>query len=450
MKKFRMSRRTLLRGLGSAAGVTIGLPVLEAMLDSKGLLISEANAQTVTAPIRMLAFFCPNGVYRPDYEPSTTGTGYVMPSSLAPLDAFRNDFNIISGLNAAVSGGNGDAHGKGIGTFLTGLPLNTVAASGPSMDQIAAKALGNTAIRSLVVSAASRNAGSFDADGVDSNIVYSNISYSASNAPVPPFRSPSTLFSTVFGTPVSGGGGTTTTTNTEGVYEKSVLDYVMGRINTLNTKLGASDRIRLDAHLTAIRELESRIQLTTTEPAPVGASCSQPATPPTTSTFTARANLLIDLMAMAVICDRTRFATFMLSNAAGNEEASSASVSGLSDGHHAVAHAGNNSVVSSYSRFYLTFAARLLSKLAVAEGTGRVLDNCLVLIGNELSNGTQHLLTNMPCIVAGKAGGKVTTGRHIKYTTAPRLTQLQLSMLQLVGMNITSFADATSPLPNFP
>jgi hypothetical protein len=445
MKRFRLSRRALLRGAGGAAGVTVGLPVLEAMLDGKGSILGTANAQTGGAPLRLLAFFCPNGVHRPDYEPTTTGTGYTMPPSLAPLDPYRNDFNIISGLNAAVSGGLGDAHGKGIGSFLTGLPLNSVAASGPSMDQLAAKSLGNTAIRSLVVSAASGNAGSFDADGVDSNIVYSNISYSAQNAPVPPFRSPSSLFTTVFGSPVAA--PTPGTTDTGALYEKSVLDYVLARINTLNGKLGASDRVRLDAHLTAIRELEARIQTTT--PTPTTSSCAQPAAPTSTTNFTTRANLLIDLMAMAVVCDRTRFATFMLTNAAGNEDASNGGTAGQPQGHHAAAHASDYPTVAGFSKFYLSFAARLLSKLAVAEGTSRVLDNCLILVGNELSNGSQHVSTNMPCIVAGKAGGKVTTGRHLRYTTAPRITQLQLSMLQLVGLNATSFADATSPLAGF-
>jgi hypothetical protein len=75
-----------------------------------------------------------------------------------------------------------------------------------------------------------------------------------------------------------------------------------------------------------------------------------------------------------------------------------------------------------------------------------VLTNSMVLIGNELSNGDAHLLTNMPCILAGNAGGAIQTGRHLRFADHPRLTRLQLTMLQLMGVNVAQFADATAPL----
>jgi hypothetical protein len=433
MNRFLLSRRTVLK----AAGVTLALPSLEAM------------GQAAAAPLRMLFFFAPNGVHLPNYVPTTTGAGYSMPPSLQPLAPYQASINVLSGLNATVTGALGDAHGKGVGSFLTGLPLNSIGASGASVDQLADQALGgSTALRSLVVSAASSGAGSFDADGVDSNMVYSNISYSAQNTPVPPLRTPTNLFRTVFGTP-SPPPPAGAPDNTA-LYQKSVLDAVQARITKLNARLGASDKQRLDAHLTAVREVEQRVVASTTSdagtsiPAPM---CATPAAPTNPTGFVDRTNLLLDIMALAVACDRTRFMTFMLANAAGDEEASDGTIAGQPSGHHAAAHAADYATVSGFTSFYLTFAARLLQKLSVPEGNGTVLDNCLVLIGNELSSGTQHVSTNMPCVLAGRAGGKVVTGRHIAYGGTPRLTQLHVAMMQIIGMNVSSFADATAPLP---
>jgi hypothetical protein len=198
---------------------------------------------------------------------------------------------------------------------------------------------------------------------VDSNIVYGNISYSARNQPVAPIRSPSVLFSTVFGTGGTGGTSPSPTVDNGPLYQKSVLDLVKGRIQSLSQKLGTSDRIRLDAHLTSIRELEGRIATVDPQPAPAPApQCSSATAPSSTSGFTARANALIDVLALALVCNRTRVASFMLTNAAGNEDASSASVAGQSQGHHAAAHAGDGATITGFSTFYLTFAARLLDR----------------------------------------------------------------------------------------
>src|SRR5689334_12329302 len=185
MKSLRLNRRTLLRG----AGVAVALPTLDAMLSDRGLLHGVAHAQQQKAPTRLVIFFIPNGLACPAgstyddpimdlWVPATTGSDYEMRPALEPLAAFRDNFNILSGIDLKI-GGAGGGHAWGTSGFATCVNNSKTGAGGPSMEQVAAQKLGDqTKLRSLVVSDNSVP------PNYDVNLSY--ISYSAANTPVPP------------------------------------------------------------------------------------------------------------------------------------------------------------------------------------------------------------------------------------------------------------------------
>src|SRR5690349_12263586 len=152
---WKLSRRGLLRGVG----VAIGLPLLDAMVDGRGLLHGTAGAQAAAPPVKLVTYFIPNGVplHYPDgradqflWFPQTTGKDYAITKCLEPIAAYRDRFNILNGV--VLGEACADGHAGGTTGFATGLIAKTSGAQGPSIDQVAAAALGDqTKFRSLGV-----------------------------------------------------------------------------------------------------------------------------------------------------------------------------------------------------------------------------------------------------------------------------------------------------------
>jgi hypothetical protein len=83
----RLSRRTILRGVGTA----IALPWLEAMkpVSSAG----EGAADVRPAPVRLAFLYVPNGAHMDAWTPKATGEKFVLPPTLQPLQTFQRDFS---------------------------------------------------------------------------------------------------------------------------------------------------------------------------------------------------------------------------------------------------------------------------------------------------------------------------------------------------------------------
>ena len=147
LKPHQMTRRTFLR----AAGISVALPTLDAMIDGRGHWLREARAAT-PPPVRVMAFHFPHGVVLSQWTPATTGTGYAMTPGLMPLAAYQNDINVISNLEQLCWGkGPGGGHANGMPDFATAVVSIGTGAGGPSFDQVLAAELGAaTKFRSLV------------------------------------------------------------------------------------------------------------------------------------------------------------------------------------------------------------------------------------------------------------------------------------------------------------
>ncbi|MDX2055781.1 MAG: DUF1552 domain-containing protein [Polyangiaceae bacterium] len=429
-----ISRRTLLRG----AGVAMALPFFDQMVAPK------ANAQALV-PLRFAATFVPNGVYLPGFFPATEGVNYATSPILMPVEAIRNDVLILSGLDNSVAQPNGNMHTAGIAAFLTG----AFEAGGPSLDQvIAQKTKGMTPFPSLEF-----HGGEEGIEGCEQPCyLHETLAWSAAGQGIAPERNPQAAFNRLVGsipaTVPSSTEPTPPVVDPKLAIRRSVLDAVQADATTLSAKLGPTDKAKLDAYLTAVREVEQRLAVGVTPGG--GTTCSAPSSAPApfADDYPARIKAFMDVTALALQCDLTRAVTFML---AGWESRHVFSFLGLKDQHHiAYSHHENNPTlvdgctkIDRWEVEQFVYLATLL-KGAMEPNGQSVLDNSALLFGSEVSDGNAHSRDNMPILVAGKLGGAIQSGRHLK-ATGP-LANLYLSILQSFDPVASKFGNSTAAL----
>jgi len=428
-----ISRRFFLGG----AGAMIGLPLLESLMPRR------LHAEPVATPKRILAYYVPCGIHMPAWTPASPGDLILTPT-LSPLEKVRSKLLVLTGLQnlPARPDGPGD-HASGTGAFLTcAHPFKTEGTgikNGISMDQVAANELKkHTRIASLQVGT-DGGGGTGGCDSGYSCAYARNISWASDTQPLPKTTNPQTLFDTIF----AGFDPKATLAEQQRrlKYKKSVLDYALSEASSLKLKLAAADNLKVDQYMSGVRELEKKLEA----PAAV---CVVPGRPVADAAHEAKIKLLSDLMVVAFQCDITRVTSFMLGNAGDNR---SFDFIGASGGHHSISHHGglaeNHNKLKIIEKWEVTQLAYLLEKMdAIVEANGMtMLDNSTVFFSSEIEDGDAHRHTNLPVLVAGKAGGAFKTGRHVKYSATP-LANLFTSILNAVGVPNTKFGDGTGPL----
>jgi len=443
-----VSRRAFLRG----AGAVLALPTLEAMLNGNG----TAYAQGAALPKRFVVFFWGNGNDPAAWTPAVTGTAWdPMPSqqALLPLKA---DVTLVSGMKLPVRNTN-NPHVEGVvGLMAGGNPLlhasyngtngdwNFMTVPGPSADQVVASAIGGTtAFRSLELGVTPVHGSTGPGQAV------SYISHSAPYTPNACSVDPAAVFQRLFGN------GLPNPQPTDAPLKRvraSILDAVKADAADLKRRLGVNDQRRLDAHLDGVRALEQRINAM---PAPPPSACRLPAAPMPGPGVAERAQVMGELAAMALACDLTRVVTLQLSSPASHSRfdayPSELTCGGEAKSFHEYEHcAGYDAPVKAVLKYFVDRYAAFVGQLkALPEGAGSLLDGCAVLGCSELGGGWNHQHDNMPLIVAGRAGGALTPGRHI---AAPNENpaRLMLALMQSVGAPVTSWGleqyATTSPL----
>ncbi len=442
-----LQRRTVLR----AAAASIALPFLESLL-------SPAEARAQSAPlIRFVSWFIPCGVWGPSWFPVDTGVNYTLSPTLAPLAPYKSKVLVFAGLQNTPAVNPQGSHGcgpPGMTTCRQGQKPNINV--GISVDQVYAQALGNvTRIPSLQLGVS---------DKIFSDVSYPAVyngttSWASATKPLPPVISPGLVFDRLFA------GGATTSTDPATVaalarrkaLRKSVLDEVSGEANSLMTRMGSTDRAKLDEYLTSVRAAETALA----QPDSVRA-CS-PGTRPADkiSDVPLHTTTMIDLMVLAFQCDATRVINFQQANG-GNSSYSSFPWINLNVDHHGTSHHNGDPVqgakLAKIELWEMTNFAYFLKKMdAVNEGSGTMLDNSVCFLSNELSDGNKHnqgttsytgfsAPTGKPIVLAGSAGGKIKTGRHAIYNDASQ-ADLFIALLNIMGVPATSFGIAgTAPL----
>jgi len=425
------SRRGFTKALLAAGGAaTVGLPFLESLAPRR------AYAQGKPAT-RLIFFYVPNGIQAADFRPKAIGDAYAITPILKPLEALRADFSVISGLENAPGkpDGPGD-HASGTSSFITCAHANkseTDIKLGMSADQIAAARLGKqTRLPSLELGID----GGSSAGGCDSGYgcAYTrNISWSGPSTPLPKMTNPQLVFDRLFtGYDPSASAAELAKRK---AYKKSVLDLVLGDAQSLSTKLGKSDRVKLDEYLTGVRELETQIGSNMEE-----ASCEPGTRPADKLPYAAHVKMMCDLMVMAMQCDVTRIFTFMIGNGLSGRTYPDL---GITRGHHEISHHGMNpdnlAQLTKIATWEMEQLGYLLGKMkGIEDGPGSsVLYNSAVFLSSDISDGDRHNHDEMPVILAGHGGGALKPGRHIAYDRAKKskVSNVLVSMLAAAGVD---------------
>src|SRR4051794_10920908 len=413
-----MSRRTLLRG----AGVTLGLPWLEAMMPA-----ARAQSGAAANPVRMAMLYMPNGVNVSHWYPKGEGRDFELSTTLQPLEDFKKQILVVSHLwNAGAKGG--DGHYCKEAAILTCATIKKTPgvdiANGTSIDQLAAQRVGDrTPLPSIELGVAPV------AVGVDLAVGYtrvygSHISWANANTPLPRELNPKVAYERLYR-------AGTTPSGSAAKMDRLLLDRVLDDAKRLRGEVGTADGKRIDEYLSVMRSLEQRAEKSASGErrnwkarAPLKLS-DAPAEQP--ASHQEHCELMLDLIATAFQTDTTRIATFMFGNAVSN--VSFRFLEGVTMGHHDTSHhAKSEDKLRQYqiiNQWHVAQYARLLRKLAaMKEGDSTVLDNSMILFGSALSDGDSHSPHKLPIVVGGGGGGRLDTGQHLRYTEDSPLANL--------------------------
>jgi hypothetical protein len=433
-----LSRRALLRGAG---GAILGLPILDAMRPAM------AAAAALPKPVgRMAVVYVPNGIVMKEWLPEKTGAGFELKRVLKPLEKFRDDIVVVSGLsNLAASKSKGGGHAKASGSFLSASqPKYTAGAdvrAGTTFDQILAQRFAaESRVPSLQLGCEdSRMVGNCD---TGSSCAYTNsLSWKNPETPLAVEVNPRSVFERLFGTMDPSLDAATRARRM--LYKKSILDLTRENTQSLTGKLGASDKRKLDEYLTSIREVETRIAKSENDPdVPVG---EKPSGIP--FEFQEYVKLMFDLQVIAWQSDISRVSTMMI----GREGSVRVYPEiGVPDPHHPLTHHRNHpdfiEKVTRINTYHVELFSHFVAKLkATADGDGSLLDHSTILYGGALSDGNGHSNDNLPLLLAGHAGG-LRGGRHVAAPAKTPVANLFINMMGRVGVATESFGDSTGVL----
>jgi Protein of unknown function (DUF1552) len=442
--KKHLSRRTFLRGVG----VTLSLPLLDAMLPAQTPLVKTA----AKPQIRLGLCFIPHGAVINNWTPIGDGSDFDLSRTLMPLAPYKDQLVVISNLahkNAAPAGpgDNGGDHTRSPAVYLNGVhPKRTDGAdirAGTTIDQIAAEKIGQeTPLPSLelAIEDFSGLVGSCD---VGFSCAYMNtISWRTPTTPLPMEINPRVVFDRLFGD------GATAEERLERIeQERSILDAVSSDVRHLEGKLGASDRNRVGEYLDTVREIERRIQLA--EKQNSNSNIAVPATPAgIPEDHETHTKLMFDLMTVAFQADITRISTFMMAREVSYR---TFPMLNISEPFHPASHHQNNPArlenLTRINTYHVSLLAHFLERLrSTPDGDGTLLDHSLVLYGSGMSNSNVHNHSPLPILVAGGAAGRMKGGRHLKYPENTPMANLLLTILDKAGVHEDSVGDSTGLL----
>ena len=399
----------------------------------------------------MAFLYVPNGVHMPDWTPRAEGRKFDLPPILEPLEAIKDDLLVLSGLTlnpARAHGDGGGDHARAMASFLTGRhPRKTGGAelrAGVSVDQVAAQRLRHlTRFPSLEIGCeAGQNGG--ECDHGYSCAYQSNLAWRSESAPLAKQVNPRLVFDRLFGRPHENEGASARARSE--ARQKSVLDFVAEDARRLTQNLGAPDRLKMEEYLTSVREVEQRIEGARPASDRVGTGFPRPLGIP--ADLQEHLRVMCDLLVLAFQTDASRIATFVFGNDGSNR---SYPAIGVSDGHHDVSHHGGDAAkqakIRTINRFHVAQLAYLLKKLkSTPDGNGSLLDHSMIVYGSGISDGNSHRHDDLPILLAGKGAGTIKTGRHVRCAAETPLTNLYVSMLNRMHVEVDAFGDSTGPL----
>jgi hypothetical protein len=440
--KKSLARRTMLRGIGA----TIALPFLDAMAPAL-----TATARTAASPIPRVGFiYAPNGMFLRNFHPAGAGgRGYEITPILKPLESYRDQMVVVSGLsnNGVVSPNEGGGvHTRAHGGWLSGvLPKRTEGAdieAGKTVDQYAADTLGaDTSLRSLELTTESNFTVGNCENGY--SCTYQNsTSWRTATRPNPHERDPRVVFQRLFGD-----GGSVEARLSQMRTDRSILDSVTESIGRLERRLGLRDRTSVEEYLDAVRDIERRIQRAEDSnaltPLPLVA---QPGGVP--EEYDEHVTLLFDLLVLAYRADVTRVSCTQMARELSSRTYPNI---GVPEAHHSVSHhqldPHNIEQYTKINTHHMSLFARLIEQMDnTPDGDGTLLDHSIMLYGTGMGDGDHHTPYDLPVTLVGGGCGQLAGGRHMKYELNTPFMNLGVTLLDKVGVHVDQISDSTGRL----
>ncbi len=434
--KKAISRRTVLRG----AGTVIALPLLDAMIPAFAPAAS-------TAPVRRFGVvYHPNGIIYDQWLPKGEGVHFELSPTLKGLEPLKDKLIVITGLfsdQAEALGDGGGDHSRACGSYLTGVHVkksDSIVENAVSMDQIAAKTFENETQLSSLQMTADENSLLGSCDLGYSCAYSSTLSWLTPTLPLMAENNPRVLFERMFGASDSTDPRVRAARLQQ---DRSLIDSVNDRVNQLQRKLGRSDNRKVDDYLAALRDVERRIQKAEEQSSKELPDVAQPAGIP--DNFATHVRLLYDLQLLAYQSDLTRVITFMY----GREQTGRPYPHiGVPEPHHPLTHHQQDPVkmdkCCKIQRHHIELFAEYLDKLRkTPDGDGSLLDHSIILFGSGISNSDRHTHGPLPTVVVGGGAGTLKGGRHLVYPEHTPLTNLQLTLLNKLGVPAEKLGDST-------
>ncbi|MGH9720884.1 MAG: DUF1552 domain-containing protein [Bryobacteraceae bacterium] len=432
MKANSLPRRTILRGLGA----TISLPFLDAML--------PIRVRAAAKPVhRFQTFYVPNGMAMEYWSPKGEGSAFELSPILAPIAPFRNQVLVLSGIKANWN----YIHAGASGSFLTGTTRggrNEVEIiADVSMDQLLARRFAReTQVASLEIAMdPPNNAGA--CTGNLSCVYTHTLSWRSPTQPLPMEWNPRAVFEKLFG---DTGSTERAARETRLRQHKSILDSVTEKLADLKRTLGPQDQVKVDEYADTIRDVERRIQKAEEQRDVELPAMEQPQGAP--PVFEDHLALMLDLQLLAFQSDLTRVISFMI----GKEQSARPYPQiGVPEAHHPLSHHNNIpeliAQMSKINRYHVELFSKYLAKLrATPDGDGSLLDHVTILYGSGISNSTRHSGDNLPLLLVGGGAGRLKGGRHIKYSGAPTMANLLVTLMDKLDAPVERLGGSTGKL----
>jgi hypothetical protein len=442
--KKHMSRRTVLRG----AGVALSLPFLDAMVPAGTLLAQTVAAKKMPRFLGLVSAHGWAATYwhdgRKDQAPTegrNVGLGFVH----APLEPFQDQLSIVAGLDATSSmppvGTTGGDHAR-LAASLTGAPpRKTGIHLGTSVDQLIAQKYGQDSLLPSIQIGIEDPGANTGVCGWGYSCAYTNsISWAGESKPLPHEVNPQVVFERLYGE-----GGSAEQRLARKQAAASILDRVLGRISEVNRTLSAPDRTRLNDYLENVREVERRVQLSTSRSV-AAPNIELSVAPP--QSIDEHIKLMYDLQFLAFQGDITRVSAMLLVR---DESGTSYPESGVTTAHHGASHHGEDTVkredYAKINRYHTKLLAYFLKKMKeTPDGDGSMLDNSLVMWTSNMGNANQHSHVNVGALMVGGASGRHNPGKLQNLIEEGPTSNLLLSVLHMYGIDSPSIGDSTGPV----
>jgi hypothetical protein len=427
-----LSRRTMLRGMG----VTIALPLLDAMIPAATALANTAAA----AKPRMGFIYFPHGAVMSNWSPTATGTDYQFTPILKSLEPFKDQLTIVSGLRNK-TGESPSPHAIIAGTWLSCVApaVSQAPHGGISCDQVAALAIGqDTTLPSLELA----GEGGGGACDPSFGCSYSGtVSFRTPTQPLPMEHNPRKVFYRLFGQ-----GDTAAERHAIVEESASILDLVKGSADQLQQGLGASDRAMVSDYLDSVREMERRVQKQREKES---SGIKLPDAPTgILEDFTKQLDTMFELIALAWQTNTTRVTSFMIAKEVSMRTYNNI---GVPDAFHPLSHHQNDPAkmarLTKVQAYHTEAFSRFVKRLKnTADGDGSLLDHSIILFGSNMSNSDLHNNDPLPSAILGCGYGKIKGGQHLHYPQDTPLANLLLTLLNRAGIPAEKHGNSTGVL----